>query len=48
MKKKRITRKERREKLEKLKLGWELARLVTAFLVHWHIDQNFRCICLEG
>ena len=31
MKKKRITRKERREKLEKLQIGWELVRLIRHF-----------------
>ena len=31
MKKKRTTRKERREKLEKLQVGWELVRLIRHF-----------------
>ena len=31
MKKKRVTRKERREELEKVQLGWELVRLIRHF-----------------
>ena len=31
MKKKRTTRKERREELEKLQIGWELVRLIRHF-----------------